>query len=143
MTQVNFYTLPDEEVSSKWQFACRLCEKVVVTLGHRVFIRVVSAEESKLLDDLLWTFRPASFLPHALANTSSDPRTAVLIGSGECPIGAAEVLINLCSDPDEPPHQQFTYINEIILADAESLAAGRKRYRFYQSLGYQLATYKR
>ncbi|MCG8413905.1 MAG: DNA polymerase III subunit chi [Pseudomonadales bacterium] len=140
MTQVNFYTLSSEEEVSKLQFACRLCEKAIA-LGHRVFIQVVDDTDCKIVDDLLWQFKAASFLPHAIVGAESDDTVPILIGSGDCPADASDVLINLRSEACQQ-HQQFGRINEIITADEASLAAGRDSYRFYQSQGYQPETHK-
>lgn len=140
MTQVNFYTLSSEEEASKLQFACRLSEKAIA-LGHRVFIQVASEADCKLVDDMLWQFKPASFLPHGIQGSEPAEDVPIVIGMGDCPAEANDVLINLRPQACEQ-HQQFGRINEIITADEASLKAGRDRYRFYQAQGYQPETHK-
>ena len=140
MTRVNFYILSSEEDSSRLQFACRIAEKAV-DLGHQVFMLVNDKDDCGLLDQLLWDFKPASFLPHTVAGATDQDETAIVIGSGDCPPGVGDVLINLQSTVWEL-HQQFTVINEIITADPDSVAAGRESYTRYRSLGYQLETHK-
>lgn len=139
MTQVNFYTLSSEDSQSRYQFACRLAEKAVA-LGHRVLIHADTSEQARQLDDLLWQFKPVSFLPHGLANnTESDE--PVLISTGPYPGTMNDVLINLSESACQQP-QQFQRINEILNADPEVLQAGRNSYRFYQSQGCQPETHK-
>lgn len=140
MPRINFYALSSHEESSRLQLACRVAEKAVEK-GHQVFIQVSTEAECDRLDKLLWEFKPASFLPHALAGASDSDDVAVLIGCGDCPAGATDVLINLRSTACVQ-HQQFEIINEIITADPDSVATGRKSYTFYRSLGYPLDTHK-
>ncbi|MEA2080825.1 MAG: DNA polymerase III subunit chi, partial [Pseudomonadota bacterium] len=65
MTQVDFYLLQDDSAQNRISFACRLADKAY-RLGNRVFIHTESAEQSRRLDDLLWTFQQNSFVPHAI-----------------------------------------------------------------------------
>lgn len=147
MTQVNFYTLGSADPDARLQFVCRLTEKVR-KLGHAIFIHTASAAEARQLDDLLWQFKPASFIPHAVEPTGSADATAttnhndvVLISTQSPPPDFHDVLINL-TDQACTGHQQFSRINEIVAADAESIQAGRERYRVYRDLGVSLDTFK-
>ncbi len=139
MTQVNFYTLSSEDTQSRYQFACRLTEKAVA-LGHRVLIHADSAEQAAQLDDLLWQFKPASFVPHGLASESSG-KESVLVSTGAYPDNMDDVLINLSAGACQQP-QKFKRINEILNADPDVLQAGRNSYRFYQAQGCQPETHK-
>ncbi len=131
MTQVNFYALSSGEDEARLRFACRLTEKASA-MGHKVFILTENQQQAKLIDELLWQFNPASFVPHALVD--EEPASeAVLIGI-EAPATQSDVLINLGSGPC-PGHQQFSRINEIMTTDEESLVRGRDCYRFYQAQG--------
>ncbi len=140
MTQVNFYTLSSKEESSRLQFACRLCEKAII-LGHKIFVIAESEAQQNQLDDLLWEFKPASFVPHAKIDQKDVSNHSVLLCLNEVPDTANDVLINLGREACQQ-HAQFSRINEILSADQESLAAGRVAYRFYQSQGYQPETHK-
>jgi valyl-tRNA synthetase len=61
--------------------------------GHDVYINSASEEEARELDELLWSLRPASFLPHALATERSDEQ--ICIGWGQEPRSHDDLLINL------------------------------------------------
>lgn len=141
MTQVNFYTLSSEDSQSRYQFACRLAEKAVA-LGHRVLIQTDSSAIARQLDDLLWQFKPASFLPHAQISAESGPVTEpVSIASDPSVVNEGDVLINLGAKACQVP-EQFNRINEILSSDPDVLKAGRASYRYYQSKGLQPETHK-
>lgn len=141
MTQVNFYTLSSEDSQSRYQFACRLAEKAVA-LGHRVLIQTDSSASARQLDDLLWQFKPASFLPHAQISAASGPVTEpVCIASDPSLMNEGDMLINLGTQACQVP-EQFNRINEILSSDPDVLKAGRASYRYYQSKGLQPETHK-
>ena len=142
MTQVNFYTLSSEDNLSRYQFACRLAEKAVA-LGHRVLIHTESTEQARQIDELLWLFKPSSFVPHRLldAEASVSGPEAVLISTGNKLPDEGDVLINLDDQPCQQS-QQFNRINEILTTDPDVLKAGRSSYRYYQSQGLQPDTHK-
>lgn len=144
MTQVNFYTLSSDDPGARLLFVCRLTEKAR-ELGHQVFIQTATPAEAKLLDDLLWQFKPASFIPHEMVAVDKTAGEAgncpVRIAAQEAPEGFNDVLINL-TDKSCDPHRQYTRINEVIAADQHSILAGRDRYRTYREAGALLETFK-
>lgn len=62
MTQVDFYVLPETTSDARWLFACRLIDKVQ-RLGMRTLVAMETEEEARRFDELLWTFKPESFIP--------------------------------------------------------------------------------
>ena len=140
MTQVDFYILNDSAPQARPLFACRLTEKAYKQ-GHQVYINTESAPQLKQLDDLLWTFRAGSFLPHALYNSAADTGQPVLLSHALEPEGPADVLVNL--DSTVPPwFGRFNRVAELVGADQTARATARERYRFYQDRGYTLNTHK-
>jgi len=145
MAQINFYTLSSEDPVARLQFACRLAEKAC-SLGHQVYIETESAEQARAVDDLLWQFKAASFVPHRLAGSDIDKNIdnnveSVVIGSNAADSSHDDVFINLGNTACEA-HQKFSRINEIVGVDKQSLEQGRIRYRYYKGLGYQPETHK-
>ena len=67
MTQVDFYILPETTSDARWLFACRLVDKVQ-RMGMRVLVAMESEADARAFDELLWTFKPESFMPHQLLN---------------------------------------------------------------------------
>ncbi|MGR9012177.1 MAG: DNA polymerase III subunit chi [Gammaproteobacteria bacterium] len=65
MAEVSFYILPTESLEDRYLFACKLIEKAYRS-GSYCYVLTDSAEQSRLIDDLLWTFRAGSFIPHQI-----------------------------------------------------------------------------
>lgn len=137
MTRVDFYILEAGGAEARQRFACRLTEKAFAQ-GHRVFVHTGDPESARRLDELLWTFRAGSFVPHELAE--GDPGTPVHVGAGEPPREQDDVLINLA--PEVPLFfSRFTRVAEVVDGDEGAREAGRERYRFYRERGYTLDTH--
>ncbi|MCU0735674.1 MAG: DNA polymerase III subunit chi [Methylotetracoccus sp.] len=130
MTRIDFYVVPGTEVRQRHLIACRLAEKAY-RLGHRLYIQTASSRDDALLDDLLWTFRQNSFIPHARWPGVDDPDLPVLLGHDPPPVFLHELLIHL-ADPIPEAFGRFARVVEIINADETVRAAARRRYRFYQ-----------
>ena len=69
--QVDFYVRPETSPDALDNFACRLVEKVCQR-GHHVLVVTASDTAARRFDDLLWTFRDESFVPHRRIG-ASDP----------------------------------------------------------------------
>ena len=133
MTRIDFYLLSKPQPGARQKLACRIAEKAF-GLGHRVHIHTASKEETTRLDDLLWTFRDGSFVPHETDPAQPSPR-AVTIGH-DC-----EVLINL--DSEVPLFfSRFERVAEILDQNPHTRQQGRERYRFYRDRGYDLNTHE-
>lgn len=134
MPRIDFYLLPDHSPNGRSLLACRLAEKAY-GLGHRVYIHAESAEQARALDDLLWTFRQGSFVPHALYPVPDTEPPPVLIGWEEQPDIAAEVLINLTHQAPAF-FERFERVAELADQDEQTLINSRERFRFYRDQGY-------
>ncbi len=137
MTHVDFYILADDQPRERERLACRLAEKVY-KLGHRLYIHTTGPAHTQLLDELLWTFRAGSFVPHELDAGEAAP---VHIGHDPDNPVPADVLINL--DTEVPLFfSQYERVAEIVDQDPAVRQAGRSRYRFYRDRGYTLKTHE-
>ncbi|MDH4274078.1 MAG: DNA polymerase III subunit chi [Gammaproteobacteria bacterium] len=139
MTQVDFYLLQQAEPQARQRVACRITEKAYAA-QQRVFIYVETPDDAKQLDDLLWSFRPGSFIPHGVT-TAIEPTLPVTIGTSAPPELDAQVLINLAHHvPDF--FNRFSRIVEIIEEGHEvTLRQGRERYRHYRHQGITPSTH--
>lgn len=79
--QVDFYHLTATPLERALP---QIAAKVVET-GQRLLIVSADAEQRRRIDQLLWTFRPDSFLPHAQAGAGDDSLQPVLIGEAVAP----------------------------------------------------------
>lgn len=143
MTETSFYILSTSQPRERYIVACRVAEKAY-KLGQRVFILTSSAEETRTLDNLLWSFRQGSFIPHEVVDEGQQPSTQTLSNtvmiSSSALVSDATVLINLSAEfPDNI--DAFERIAEVIDQDVQVKQAGRQRYKAYQSKNIQLKTH--
>lgn len=134
MTRVGFYVVQAAEQDQRLQVAARLADKAFQR-GHRIFINAVDEAQARALDQLLWSFRPASFLPHALQGAEHSDQIA--IGWGQDPLDHDDLLINL--QLEIPAFfSRFQRVAEVVTQDPDSLEALRRSWTFYRERGYQL-----
>lgn len=141
MAEVSFYILPTESLPDRYLFACKLIEKAYRS-GCFCYVLTDSAEQSRIIDDLLWTFRAGSFIPHQIyTGEPPDTEKVILIGSLDAPEHWQNTLFNLSSHyPDLGP--QTERVLEILDNSETTKEAGRNRYRQYQQSGMKITTHK-
>ncbi len=134
LTRVDFYVTRTTEPLARERLACRIAGKAA-GLGHRLHVHVADEASLARLDELLWTFSDASFLPHA--RLGDDDGVPVTLGAESAPEPPPELLINLAS---EVPgfFSRFARVAEIVSGDAEARRIGREHFRFYRDRGYPL-----
>jgi DNA polymerase-3 subunit chi len=140
MARVDFYLLKDAGVECRYSFACRLAEKAY-RLNNTVHIHLLSQSDVDRIDELLWTFRQGSFVPHeTLRNSASSGRSPVTIACGTATIEACDLLINLC---DEIPAfaEAFPRVAELVSSDETCKQESRKRFTAYRDQGHTLETH--
>jgi len=140
VTRVDFYVLKDTGTGAGQAFACRLAEKAF-SGGHHIYIHAGSSAQLAALDDLLWTFRVGSFLPHAIYKGRDAEPQPILLGHAVEPEGCSDVLFNLAS---EVPSflGRFSRVAELVAGDDRQRTAARNRYRFYKDRGYDVHTHE-
>jgi DNA polymerase-3 subunit chi len=140
MTRVSFYILKGSEAHDRQVFACRLIEKAYKQ-GQHIYIHTDNLEQAEQINQILWSFRGDSFIPHQLIDESDETHCPVLIGHDSKPSRLMNLLINLGSQ--QPIFfSQFERVAEFINDDKQLKISGRERYRFYQQRGYELTTHK-
>jgi DNA polymerase III subunit chi len=133
MTQVDFHT----GLSDKLAYACRLLRK-----AWRSRARVVvtgDAAQLARLDQLLWTFDPGEFIPHARLRAGEAPaprlaRTRLWLAERPADVAPCDVLVNLGPAPlTETPLPARTI--ELVAQDDGEVAVGRQRWRAHLAAG--------
>ncbi len=138
--RVDFYVLPDTGANARLRFVCRLAEKAY-KLDNQTHAHVTGAAQARQLDELLWTFRQGSFIPHEIAGETAKQNAPVTIGH-DCEASlSGDLLINL-ADTIPPFFDQFARIAEIIDSSAECRQHGRERFGVYRANGYEPNTHK-
>lgn len=136
--RVDFYVLDDGNPTGLWLTACKLIEKIYKQ-GLTVFACLETEDDALRMDDLLWTFRQGSFVPHARYQ-GPDPLTPVHVGWIGADIPIADVLVNLAPTvPEAAP--QFQRIADLVNQVPEIRSLGRVRYRQYQAQGFHIETH--
>ena len=134
MTLVGFYVVQTSDPGQRLRVAARLVDKAFQR-GHRVFINATDEAQATELNELLWSFRPASFLPHGLHG--QEHSETIAIGWGQEPDNHNDLLINLqLGIPSF--FSRFARVAEVVTQEPDSLAALRKSWTFYKDRGYQL-----
>ncbi len=140
MTRIDFYILDNDDADKRNATVCRLVEKAWRQSNH-VYIHTQSKEQTKELDDLLWTFRAESFVPHSCMEPNADiPEKAprqVLLGHHFEPDASFDVMINLGETvPDF--FSRFKRVLEVVNQEDEVRQKGRQRYTYYRDRGYPM-----
>lgn len=135
MTRADFYIVP--EPAMPYRFVCQVADKVR-NEGYDIYIHAASREEAATIDDLLWTFRDISFLPHApIDSADAVANCPVVIGwEGETP-AQRRALINLSGAmPDNP--DVYERIIEVVPSDPADRQQARLRYKDYRARGVEM-----
>lgn len=144
MTQIDFHILQDTSVEARWLYVCRFIEKVE-RLGHSILVVVDTFDHAQEIDDLLWSFKPESFIPHQIIGGEEDVKVEITYSeeSGTIPSGQhQDVLINLSSKiPDF--FSRFARVAEIVIQEPKILENTRDHYRFYKQRGYPINQHQR
>ena len=129
--QVDFYITDKPEKDAKERLACRIAEKGYLN-KNKVYIHTSTQAQLTVMDDMLWTFRQGSFIPHS---DKPEDELPVTLGCDEESSPNGEVLINL-------GHTVPTFIGNfdrvIEIITSQGREEGRDRYRFYQKHEYKI-----
>ena len=140
MTKIDFYVLSEAAPQARENLACRLVDKIY-QLNRKIFIATESQQDARRIDDMLWTFRPGSFVPHCIDDSANSSQYPVIIGFKNSAPEMGDVLLNLTH---EVPlfFSQFDRVAELVAADEQSRALSRNRFKFYKDRGYELTTHE-
>jgi DNA polymerase-3 subunit chi len=141
MARVDFYILAQPDERARQLLACKLAEKAW-RLDNSVYIHTRNRGDAEHLDELLWTFRDGSFVPHGLADSDDETGSSpIIIGCNEDGCEGRDLLINL---GDEIPAcaEGFPRVAELVTSDENCRTLSRKRYATYRDQGHELNTHK-
>lgn len=141
MAQIDFYVVSGNGDPARQRFACRLAEKAY-RLKNRVHINVADPATAQTMDQLLWTFRDGSFVPHDVIDSgATQPCAPVTIGVGSPDQDKPDLLINLTESIPEDAGS-FARIAEIVTSDEECKTRSRKHFAAYRDAGHTMDTHK-
>lgn len=140
MPRIDFYVLPDQQDKGRALLACRLAEKAY-SLGHTLYIFAASEAQAAALDDLLWTFRQDSFIPHERYPLTGTEGSPVLIGIAPPTAVTAQVLINFTEAVPEG-FERYERVVELVDQRPDVLVKSRERFKHYRERGLTPETHK-
>ena len=143
MTRVTFYLL-DSQGQNAEQFACRLIDKAWRG-GLPMHIHTFDESSCKSMDQLLWSWREDSFLPHGIISETqgSTPENLLLAKQSPITLGfnnpaleLKRLLINL--SPDVPEFfKDFSRVCEVVVQTPDQKAVSRAKFRAYRQAGIE------
>ncbi|VAW91611.1 DNA polymerase III chi subunit [hydrothermal vent metagenome] len=149
MTRIDFYILDSNTPQARESFACRLIEKVQQQ-GHSIFVQSHSTQHAELIDDLLWSFKPESFVAHARIDSTIAKNCSIVIGQSKqlnqehattADCHQHDVLINF----ESTVPSDFSYYNRVVeiinKTDNATTEDGRVRYAHYKDRGYKIESH--
>lgn len=133
--RVDFYLLDQTGTQAMLQYACRLSNKAYEA-GLRIFLLSEFEQQSRQLEDMLWTSSDANFIPHALADSleASDPLTRICIGDQLPEASGFDMLVNL-QTTGQIQGGSFARVAELVSADEPNKQAARRRYAAWRDAG--------
>lgn len=134
MTEIGFYHLTRSKLDRALP---KLLEKVLES-GARAVVRTGSDERVAFLNAALWTYDPASFLPHGSAREGDAEEQPVWLTTEQENPNDAGILV-LTDGVDAGDIGDFARCLEMFDGnDAQSVEAARARWRAYRDAGHAL-----
>ena len=102
-------------------------------------ILAVDQEQAERMDDLLWTFKPESFIPHGLwVGSPDEPEQPVIITTGKDAVKGVDSLLMMgYSDVDLV--SQFSHAVHLVVSDnQERLESSRRYWTLLKDAGFSL-----
>lgn len=146
MARIDFHS----NVNDKLEYACRLTRKIwsATPEGESVRNIVMVGEKADLqkLNDLLWAFSGADFLPHCFIEDEAAAETPIVLTDDFASaalnnVPHADVMIHLGMRMPADVLAlvaRFPRIVEVVTVNEAERLAGRERYKAYRDLGHEL-----
>ena len=167
--KISFYVLSESKAQDFLGFICQLTQTALNKSAQSLLILIDKDDELlSTLDEALWSYDAASFIPHqrlldsnigdsddtdtshsentAINPINSQPLAPVLLAS-YMPADFKGIVLNTTIHPVNDfmaatNNAQPTRVLELIKPDANSLQEGRHKYKSYKQLGYELTHFK-
>tara|TARA_B100001939_G_scaffold331712_2_gene330005 strand:+ start:2127 stop:2576 length:450 start_codon:yes stop_codon:yes gene_type:complete len=134
MTEISFYHLQRQPLSRALP---KLLEKVLQA-GHRAVILTGSTERMQDLNAALWTYDPASFLPHGMQGGKRAEEHPIYLTTKEENPNGADILV-LTDGTTVSDFSAYKRVLEMFDGtDEEMVVAARQRWKAYKAAGHAL-----
>jgi DNA polymerase-3 subunit chi len=140
MTEVIFVETTAGRMETR---ACEIAERSY-TQGHRLQIIAAGEEQASRLDELLWTFRPDSFVPHDLfEEQSAQVISPIIITTAEERIGDFDSMLMMGYCPVEVVGRFAQVFHLVVVDHDERLDASRRYWAQLKETGFTLRHQRR
>ncbi|MHB8679443.1 MAG: DNA polymerase III subunit chi [Rudaea sp.] len=134
MAKADFYLIAKPRFrADPLLLVCELAKRAFES-GQSVLILARSREQAEALDEKLWEFDEAAFVPHQIAGDEDDAITPVLIVAPGTVTPDRALVINL---RDESVTGIFERVLEVVPDDEAQRAGSRARWKSYKVAGME------
>lgn len=131
--RIDFYILSTDQRPELYTFLCRLLEKIY-TEKHKAYVYMQDTQSVHQLDELLWTYRDDSFIPHNILGEGPEKPPAIQLGATQPPNHHRDILINLT--PSVPDFFiRFSRVIECVISEPSWQEQARERFKHYRQAG--------
>ena len=135
MTEVIFIEVATSRMEVR---ACEIAERNYAQ-GRRLQIIAVDEKQAVRLDDLLWTFKPDTFVPHDLwSGVGSKPGQAVIITCKQEQVEGIESLLMMDYCGVDLVGQFSQAVHMVVVDNPERLDASRRYWTLLKEAGFSL-----
>lgn len=108
----------------------------------RILVKTADTEQATMLDQVLWTYDPASFMPHSAAADEFAAEQPVFLTAGDINPGAAKMLV-LTGGATAADVSVFDLCCELFDGnDDEAVTSARARWSSYKDDGHALTYFQ-
>jgi len=134
MTEIRFYHLQKQTLDQ----ALPLIVEKAFNAGHKITIRLSTPQEVDRMNNILWSYKPNSFLPHGSKKNNSSEKQPIWLTDKEENLNNSNVLI-LTQDLEEENIDAYDLCCELLEdKDKSALEAARKRWKIYLEHGHDV-----
>lgn len=141
--QIDFYILENQPNMARFPFACKIIEKIYQSQQSSIII-CNDLTEAEKLDELLWTFKEDTFIPHLLTSKKSiyDYHQPIEIDVVHSTFNCKnKIVLYLSNSESLSKLTEASRIIEIVSNEQEIKENARKHFRWYQQQAYPIKTH--
>ncbi|MBT8407217.1 MAG: DNA polymerase III subunit chi [Deltaproteobacteria bacterium] len=140
MTEVIFVEVTASRMEMR---TCEIAEHSYAQ-GDRLQIIAIDEEQAARLDDLLWTYKPGSFVPHGLwKGMDSESDQPVIITTRKERVPGITSLLTMDYCPVKMVQQFSKIIHVVVVDNQERLEASRRYWTLLKDAGFTLRHQRR
>lgn len=138
MTDIRFYHM----ITKRLEQALPELLSKALTVQPRIVVKAGSRERVETLDSLLWTYDPASFMPHSYVRDGNEAEQPVWLTTEDDNPNGAKMLV-LADGATSPHIADYALCCELFDGNNENaVAAARSRWTAYKAAGHELTYFQ-